>query len=33
MGYTKDKLVLFFPQKAETKDKIATNIWAKSEDY
>ena len=27
MGYTKDKLVLFFPQKAETTDNRATNIW------
>ena len=30
---TVPKLVLFFPQKAETKDKPATKISAKSEDY
>ena len=33
MGYNEDKLVLFFPQEAETTDKLATKSWAKSEDY
>ena len=28
----KDKLVLFFPQKAETKEKLAIQFLAKSED-
>ena len=26
MGYNRDKLLLFFPQKAETTDELATKI-------
>ena len=31
--YTKDNLIMFFPQKAYTKDKLTTKILERSEDY